>query len=153
VHTSNETRVRSLLPQSEGNSADPKFTPDGTKLLYRVVKQTPTEFRFMGGEPGELWVTELKSGRSESLAPGLESLDYDISANGRQVVLEARSGEGTPQLWVAGFDRQSPPRQIPNVTGRTPRFGPGGEIFFRNSGFAYRVQPDGTSRFLTVRSS
>jgi Tol biopolymer transport system component len=140
VHDASGERPVSL----EGNSADPKFTRDGTKLLYRIVKQTPTEFRFMGGEPGELWVTELKSGRSESLAPGFQSIDYDISADGRMVVLEALSSEGTPQLWVAGFDRQSPPRQIPNVTGRTPRFGPSGEIFFRSSGYTYRVRPDGT---------
>ena len=73
----------------EGNSADPIFTPDGSKLCYRVVKQTPNEYRFMGGEPGEVWVTDLKSGRSESLVPGFEATDYDLSADGRQVVLEA----------------------------------------------------------------
>ena len=140
VHDASGDRPISL----EGNSADPEFTPDGSRLLYRIVKQTPNEFRFMGGEPGEVWVTELKSGRSEPLAPGFQSLDYDISADGRQVVIETADPEGKPQLWVVGFDRQSPPRQIPNVTGRTPRFGPSGEIFFRTSGYAYRVRPDGT---------
>jgi eukaryotic-like serine/threonine-protein kinase len=140
VHDASGDRPISL----EGNSADPKFTPDGGKLCYRIVKQTPDERRFMGGEPGEVWVTDLKSGRSESLAPGFQSLDYDISADGRQVVMEAADSEGKPQLWVAPFDRQSPPRQIPNVQGRTPRFVPSGEIFFRSAGFTYSVRPDGT---------
>jgi hypothetical protein len=140
VHDAGGDRPISL----EGNSADPIFTPDGGKLCYRIVKQIPDERRFMGREPGEVWVTDLKSGRSESLAPGFQSLDYDISADGRQVVMEAADSEGKPQFWVTSFDRQSPPRQIPNVQGRTPRFGPGGEIFFRASGFTYAVRPDGT---------
>jgi hypothetical protein len=109
-----------------------------------TVKQTPNEYRFMGGEPGEVWVTDLKSGRSESLVPGFEATDYDLSADGRQVVLEAADPGGTPLFWVAAFDRQSPPRPIPNVHGRTPRFGPSGEIFFRTSGIIYSVRPDGT---------
>jgi Tol biopolymer transport system component len=128
----------------EGNSADPIFTPDGSKLCYRVVKQTPNEYRFMGGEPGELWVADLKSGRSELLVPGFEATDYDVSADGRQVVLEAADPDGKPHFWLAAFDRQSPPRQIPNAQGRTPRFGRSGEIFFRSSGHAYSVRPDGT---------
>jgi Tol biopolymer transport system component len=140
VHDASGDRPISL----EGNSADPKFTPDGKKLCERIVKQTPNEARFMGGEPGEVWVTDLASGRSESLVPGFQSVDYDISADGRQVVMEAADRDGRPRLWLVGFDRQSPPRQIPNVGGRTPRFGPGGEIFFRSSGFTYRVRADGT---------
>jgi serine/threonine protein kinase len=128
----------------EGNSADPKFTADGAKLCYRIVKQTPDPLRFMGREPGEVWATDLKSGRSEPLAPGFRSLDYDISADGRQVVMEHADSEGKPQLWVASFDRQSPPRQIPHVGGRTPRFGPGGEIFFLSGGFTHSVRADGT---------
>jgi serine/threonine protein kinase len=140
VHDASGDRPISL----EGNSADPRFTPDGQTLCYRIVKQTPDQLRFMGGEPGEVWATDLKSGLSASLAPGFQSLDYDISADGRQVVMEAADREGKPQLWVASFDRQSAPRQIPHVQDRTPRFGPGGEIFFRLEGFTYSVRTDGT---------
>jgi Tol biopolymer transport system component len=140
VHDASGDRQVSL----EGNAADPKFTPDGRSLCYRIVKQTPDQFRFMGGEPGEVWATDLKSGRSESLAPGFQSLDYDISADGRQVAMEAADSEGKPRLWVASFDRQSAPRQILHVQGRTPRFGAGDEIFFRLEGFTYSVRADGT---------
>ena len=140
VHDASGDRPISL----ESNSADPKFTLEGRNLYYRIVKQTPDQLRFMGREPGEVWATDLKSGRSESLAPGFQALNYDISADGRQLVMEAADREGKPQLWVATIDRQSPPRQIPNVQGRTPRFGPSGEILFLSAGFTYSVRLDGT---------
>ena len=64
---------------------------------------------------------------------GFQALDYDISADGRQVVMETADSDGKPRLWLAPFDRSSPPRQIPNVEGGSPRFGPGGEIYFRQT--------------------
>jgi hypothetical protein len=68
---------------------------------------------------------------------------YDISVDGRQVVLEAEDREGKPRLWLTSFEREVSPRPVLNVEGRQPRFGLGGEIFFRGSdGFVYRVQSD-----------
>src|SRR5262245_43258324 len=139
VHDARGERQISL----EGNSAQPRFTPEGRRLCYRVVKEANNEFQFTR-EAGEVWVADLDSGRSEPLVPGFRAFDYDISADGTQVVMEAADSEGRPRLWLAPFERQSPPQQIPNVEGRTPRFGPSGEIFFRSSGFLYRVRPDGT---------
>ena len=56
--------------------------------------------------------------------------------------------EGTSRFWLAASDGRNPLRQIPNVEGMEPRFGPDGEIFFRHpegtAGFACRVRPDGT---------
>ena len=75
-------------------------------------------------------------------------LGWDISPDGRRVVLEALDREGKHRLWLAPLDRRSPPRQISNVEGDGPLFGPRGEIFFRaregDYGFAYRVREDGT---------
>lgn len=128
----------------EGNAAEPKFTPDGKKLCYRIVTKAPTFFQF-GREAGEVWVADLESGRSEPLASGFQVFAYDISADGRQVVLEAEDPGGKPRLWLTSFEREMSPRPVPNVEGRQPRFGPSGEIFFRSSdGFVYRVRPDGT---------
>jgi hypothetical protein len=63
-------------------------------------------------------------------------------------VVEATGTDGVSRLWIAAVDRQSPPRQIPNLTGRQPRFGPGGEIYFRRedgaAAFVYVVNEDGT---------
>lgn len=139
LHDANGEREISL----EGNAVDAKFTPDGKRLLYKVVGSL--------GEyplPGEVRVADLEAGRSQPLIPGFQALDYDISPDGQQVVIEAVDRDGTSRLWLATFDRRFPPRQIPNVQGRQPRFGPGGEIFFRRtdeaSGFVHRIRPDGT---------
>lgn len=143
IHDRNGERQISVL---EGNAAYPKFTPDGRKLCYRVVKAVP---RFgTNRDPGEVWIADLDTGRSQPIAPGLQPLDYDISPDGKQVVMEAADPDGIPRLFVAPIDRSSPPRQIPNVQGRTAHFGPSGEIFFRrteaSSAFVYRARSDGT---------
>jgi class 3 adenylate cyclase/Tol biopolymer transport system component len=142
----------------EGSAADPRFTPDGEKLLYRIVREPPTEFGWYR-DPGEVIVVNLKSGRSEPLVPGFQALDYDISHDGRQVVMETADHEGNPQLWLVPLDRSEPPHQILNVVGGNPKFGPDGDIFFRrraeensqaegtmvgSNGFVYRVRTDGT---------
>jgi serine/threonine protein kinase len=153
VHDAGGDRQVSRL---EGNAAYPKFTPDGKKLCYRIVKEVP---RFgTNRDPGELWVTDLQSGQSAPVAPGFEPLDYDISSDGKQVLLEAADGEGKARLWLAPLDRSSHPHQIPDVegvrrgtvreSGRHAFFGPGNEIFFVGMegpyGFVYRIRPDGT---------
>jgi hypothetical protein len=139
VHDASGERQISL----EGNAAHPKFTPDGKRLCYLIVREAPNAFAFYR-DPGELRVADMESGRSEPLVRGLQVLDYDISADGQQVVIWTADR----RLWLAPFDRSSPPRQIPNVEGGHPRFGPTGEIFFRGtegrSTFIYRVRADGT---------
>ena len=143
VHDAKGERQVSL----EGNGYNPKFTPDGKKLCYTVVKKAANQFAWYRN-PGELRVADLESGRSEPLVPGLPVLEYDISSDGRLVVMSTTDGEGKPRLWVMPFDRSSPPVQIPNVEGGSPKFGAGDDIFFRHldgtSVFVYRVHPDGT---------
>ncbi|MBV8732264.1 MAG: serine/threonine-protein kinase, partial [Acidobacteriia bacterium] len=136
----------------EGNAADPKFTPDGKKLLYRIVKEPLNENAFYR-DLGDIRVADLASGRSEPLVRDLPALDYDISADGRQVVMETADREGKPRIWLIALDRSEPPRQIRNVEGRSPRFLPEGRILFRriegsatfgSSGFMYSIRTDGT---------
>ena len=131
----------------EGNGYNPRFTPDGKKLCYMIVKQAPNQFAWYRN-PGELRIADLESGRSEPLVPSLPVLEYDVSADGRQVVMSTTDREGKPRLWVVPFDRSSPPVQLPNVEGASPKFGEGDDIFFRHldgkSEFVYRVHPDGT---------
>src|SRR5207302_2524440 len=105
----------------EGYAFAPKFTPDGKRLLYKVRK----------GAASELWVAELDTGRSEPLLPGFAvalagagSLGgYDISPDGRRVVMAARDTAGKVRLWLAPLDRSSAPRQIPDIEGEQPVFG------------------------------
>jgi hypothetical protein len=99
-------------------------------------------------------VADLKSGRSEPLAPGLPVLNFDVSPDGFQAVMEAADKAGRSRLWLATLDHSAALRQIPNVEGGQPHFGPTGDILFRHHeaastaegslGFVYRVLPDGT---------
>src|SRR5260370_30116307 len=86
----------------EGYAVAPKFTPDGKRLLYQVRK----------GAASELWVAELDSGRSEPLLPGFAVAlrgagaegSYDISPDGRQVVVTSPDSVGKLRLWLAPPD-------------------------------------------------
>jgi eukaryotic-like serine/threonine-protein kinase len=146
VHDSTGERAISL----EGYAHKPKFTPDGAKLLYVVLKGASLD-------RGELWIADLSSGLSEPLLPGFPigiggtataRAPYDISPDGQRVVVETLDAAGKSRLWLAPLDRRSPPRQIPNVEGDGPLFGASDEILFRaregDYGFAYRVRTDGS---------
>jgi eukaryotic-like serine/threonine-protein kinase len=144
IHDSTGERQVSL----EGYSYDPKFTPDGKKLCYRILNGVLP----LSG-PSELRVVELDSGRREVLLPGFSvigprGMAYDISPDSQQVIVAALDHEGKRRLWLAPLDEHSPPRQIPNVEGQRPLFGPDGEIFFRiikeASSFVYRVRDNGS---------
>jgi hypothetical protein len=138
LHEAQDERQISAL---EGTAVNAKFTRDGERLCYVIVREYPSAY---ATQPGQLWVAELESGSTGPLAPGIEVFDYDISPDGDQVVMEAKDHDGRFRLWLTPIDGRSQPRRIPNVEGRQPRFGPDGEVFFRNSGFAYRVREDGT---------
>jgi Tol biopolymer transport system component len=138
LHDASGNRQISSL---EGNAVVPRFTLDGKRLCYMSAREVPTPW---APQPAEVWVADLRSGRSESLAPGLQALNYDISPDSQEVVMEVTDGAGRPRLWLAPFDRRSPPRQIPYVEGRQPKFGPDGEIYFRTAGSVHRIHPDGT---------
>jgi Tol biopolymer transport system component len=143
VHDAKGERQISL----EGNGTNPKFTPDGKRLCYLIVKEAPNGFAWYRN-PGELRIADLESGRSEPIVRGIPVQDYDISADGQQVVMWTTDRDGKPRLWLVPLDRSSPPVQIPNVEGGSPSFGPDGDIIFRRvermSTFVYRVHPDGT---------
>jgi len=127
----------------EGNGRNPKFIPGGKRLCYLVVKEATSKFAWFRN-PGELRIADLESGRSESVVSGFEVHDYDISRDGKQVVIEAIGKDGKHRLWIAQLDRSSPPAQIPNVEGAQPRFGPSGEVIFRHAESAFRVRLNGT---------
>lgn len=141
----------------EGYAFAPRFTPDGKRLLYQVRK----------GVTSELWVAELDSGRSDPLLPGVAVArggsapsflaGYDISPDGRQVVVTLPDNAGKSRLWLAPLDRRSAPRQIPNIEGAQPVFGATGEVFFHSvegtSAFLYRVREDGGGLRKAIDSS
>jgi hypothetical protein len=69
VNNSNTTRQISF----EGFSFDPKITPDGKQLCYRILRGAlPTS------DPSELRMVDLDSGRDEPLLLALLSLECPI---------------------------------------------------------------------------
>jgi hypothetical protein len=146
IHDANGDRQVSL----EGYAYHPRFASDGKRLVYAVLRSGAPE-------RSELWIAELNSGLNEPLLPGFAigegrvsggSTAYDISPDGRQVVMQTADREGKNRIWLAPLDRRSPPRQIPNVEGDGPLFAAESQILFRGKegtyGFAYRVNADGT---------
>jgi serine/threonine protein kinase len=114
IHDSNGEWQVSL----EGYSYDPKFTPDGKRLCYRILKGAS-----LLSDPSELRVVELGSGRNEALLPGfrvvgLPGLAYDISPDGREVVVSALDLRGKRRLWVAPLDRRPARFPMSKVTTR-----------------------------------
>jgi serine/threonine protein kinase len=144
VHSANTTRQLSV----EGFSFDPRITPDGKRLCYRILRGAlPTS------DPSELHMVDLDSGRDEPLLPGVAVVGiprhtYDISPDGRELVVTVLDRDGKHRLWLVPFDRQLRPHKVPGVEGDHPFLGSGGEVFFRgvegNSAFAYRIREDGT---------
>jgi serine/threonine protein kinase/Tol biopolymer transport system component len=130
----------------EGYAYSPKFSADGHKLYYRILKGGTSPF--LG--PSELWVADLESGHSEALLPGFAVISYDISLDGRRVVFSAIDADGKSHIWLAPTDRRSPPRQVPNVEGDMPFFGPPGELVVHSveggGSFGFRVHEDGTGK-------
>jgi len=139
LHDNGEERQVSL----EGSAVDARFTRDGQTLLYRVVNTLGSY-----PQPGDLRIANLTTTRSESLSPGLQTIAYDISNDGQQLVMEASDQDGRSRLWLARVDRRLPPQQVPNIEARQPRFGPDGTIYFRRpegaATFIYRVRADGS---------
>jgi Tol biopolymer transport system component len=130
----------------EGYGLNPKFSADGRKLCYRLLKGTSP-----ASDPTELWMADVNSGHTEPLLPNVSVVGpwaYDISQDGAEVVVAAPDSQGKFRLWLAPLDRSWPARQIPNVEGAQPVFGKSGEIFFRavegKSAFVYRVRQNGT---------
>ena len=133
----------------EGDSYDPKFTPDGKKLLYRIKKGVSFDV-----DPTELWVADLDSGTSEPFLPGVQivgrpRLAYNFSSDGQQVLMARLTEEGKQEIWLAPLDRHAPPHQVPNLDGDIPIRDVDGEIFFRKTEgpsvyFIYRIKEDGT---------
>ncbi len=118
------------------------FSFDGKKL-YFLVRREPS--RAFGA--GELWVSELNSGRSDRLLPGFLVTGFDISPDEKRIVFAALETSGKSRLWLAPLNRRSPPRLLPPTRADSPAFGVPGEILFRltegNANYLYRIREDG----------
>ena len=121
------TRQGGTVPISpDGYAYGLSFSRDG-RTLYYLLRRVASE------STRELWMTELASGKSEPIIAGRTVLDYNVSADGSQVVFSAPSQEGIPQLWLGWLDGRSVPRLLGAMRGDEPFFGPDRDVLFRQS--------------------
>ena len=126
--------------------ADPApavFSHDGKRLYYLLRRDSPES-------PAELWRTDLASGKSEVVVPGVSMSQYDISPDEKDVVFSRQSTGQPSELWISALDRSAPPHRISANGESSPYFGPHGEVLFLlTEGKAFylgAMQRDGTGR-------
>jgi hypothetical protein len=101
------------------------FSRDGKKLFYLVRKQNSRAWT-----SGELWSTDLDSGKSEAALPGI-AIDsvFDIAPDGKRVTFQTNDTNGA-HVWLASLDRLLPPQLVTPSVASSPGFGPGGRVYF-----------------------
>jgi hypothetical protein len=101
------------------------FSPDGKMLFYLVRKQNSRAWT-----SGELWFTDLDSGKSEAALPGI-AIDtvFDIAPDGKRVTFQTNDANGA-HVWVASLDRLLPPQLVTPSVASSPGFLRGGAIYF-----------------------
>jgi eukaryotic-like serine/threonine-protein kinase len=121
------------------------FSADGRSFYY-VVRRGPAS----NLAAGELWVTDMDSGRSERLLPGVSMTAFDISADGKRVVYCAPDVQGKSYVWIAPLQRQFSPRWLSPTENDRVFFGPDGTIIFHRSEagrqFIFHMKEDGTQQ-------
>jgi serine/threonine protein kinase/Tol biopolymer transport system component len=141
LHDSKGERQISL----EGTASSPSFSQDGKKLFYVVAKGSVRL-----DHPGELWNTNLATGETESVLPGIELTDYSISPDGTKVTYAALGADGKSHTWVGSLERRFAPRELPTPDVFEPVYSPAGLIFSRategGTNYLYRMKEDGTER-------
>ena len=123
----------------------PRFSSDARYLTYLRREAT--------GSGAELWRTDVASGRSERLLPGIAMQEYDLARDETAVVFTAHPSGKPSELWIARLNR-GVPRRISSTGENSPYFGPSGEILFRftdgKANYLGRMNADGSARSKVV---
>ncbi len=127
----------------EGYSYLPSFSADMKRLHY--LQRSKANGRFVSGE---LWETELETGKKQRLLPDFLMEHYDVSPDGKQVIFITADASGRAPLWIGALDGSSSPRRLSDQDCIRALFAPDGEIFFvgGHSGdmFLQAIKTDGT---------
>jgi eukaryotic-like serine/threonine-protein kinase len=101
------------------------FSPDGKRIFYLVRVPGSRAFR-----SGELWMTDLTTGRNEVVLPGVSMSEFDLAPDGERITFAALDAEGNSHAWVAPLDRRTPPKLLTSSIARQTFFGTEGTIYF-----------------------
>ena len=142
IHDGSGERPLSSEGEVVGDLSPPQFAPDG-RVLYYLLR--------LGQDSGpELRRTVVDSGKSQAVFPGVSMIEFDVSADGKQVAYTTAEPRGTTQLWLAPVDRSVPARRVGIPGARSPHFGADGQILFLqpegNKNYLERINPDGVHR-------
>jgi len=127
----------------EGYSYLPSFSADRKRLYY--LQRSKDNSRFVSGE---LWETELETGKRQRLLPDFLMEHYDVSPDGKQVIFITAGASGRAPLWIGAIDGSSSPRRLSDQDCIRALFAPNGDIFFvggrAGDMFLQSIKADGT---------
>jgi Tol biopolymer transport system component len=131
------------LISADGYASRLRFSRDGRFLFY-LLRHASSDVA------GELWQTELSSGKREPLAQSVPMLGYDLSPDGTQILFAVKPEYGPAEIWLTSRQGADPPRRLTASGEDQPTFGPGGEILFRQSenheNYFFVMNADGSER-------
>ena len=132
-----------FVPHAPNGGTSQPFPGDGRSVFY-LVRQGAVRFAGVGERAGELWATDLETGRPRSVLPGRQVIGFDVSRDGTQVAFAALDDRGTSHVWLTRLDRPDAMRRLAEFASDSPRFDAVGNIFFRGTvegtSFIYRVR-------------
>jgi serine/threonine protein kinase len=127
----------------EGYAYLPSFSPDLKRLYY--LQRSRANRRFVSGE---LWVTDLETGKKQRLLPDFQMQHYNVSPDGKLVTFVTTDPTGHAPLYIATLDGSSAPRRLSGLDCMRALFAPDGDVFFvggqEGNMFLQRIKPDGT---------
>jgi len=139
---------------TEGSASSPGLTPDGSKVLYVwSEKRLPFGASRLENATEQLRITDLASGRTDTLLSDVHVSDYAVSTDEKWLFYTAVGADGVPRLWLMPMDRRLPPRQL-SAAGSSAEsetvFGPNNELYFQaeeqGAHYAYTMKLDGSGR-------
>jgi hypothetical protein len=133
LHQANAERVLS----TEGRVFAPWLSADARRVYFLITPSEAARF--------SLSRMDIATGRQESLLPGFNPVEYDISPDEQQVAFTILR-EGQHQIWLAPLDRHTSPILLVR-DGDEPQIG-GRYVFFRRVGahtsHLHRIGMDGS---------
>jgi hypothetical protein len=132
-----------FVPRHPTGGLTQPLSNDGHSVLY-LVRQGAVRFAGASREAaGELWTTDVDTGRGRPVVAGRPVTGYDVSRDGSRLVFAALEESGASRLWVSRADG-SEARRLTDVDADSPRFDHAGNIYYRGTedglNFIYRLR-------------